>query len=398
MDPTKIQVRLKLMDIIYAWRGLLLALLVTLFSPSLVADQEEERRRLEKIKRSIAELKKELQSTRGSREKLLESLEVSEKDIGKLSKKAKKIESELNKTRGNLKGLRKERQSLQQQRGDQQQQVSGYVNSAYRVGQQSGLRLLLNQKDPSTVSRNMKYFDFMAAARAEKISNFVATIQRLDKIEPEISQQAEQLKKQHSTLKRQKDDLRDAQATRKRTLDNLNTSLQDKSQALKQLESDQSRLQKLLKKVRQLVTNIDPVDPANEGQPFAKTKGKLPWPAKGKVVNNFGTSRVANKLRWEGILIQSPLGSPVRAVHRGRVVFSDYLRGHGLLIIVDHGGGYMSLYAHNQALYKEIGESVSAGETISAVGNSGGRREPGLYFELRKAGKPTNPRSWFRSA
>ena len=357
----------------------------------------DDRARLEKIKRSIAELKKELESTRGSRDELLKSLESSEKNIGELSKKAKKIESELNETQNKLKDLREERDDLQKQRGGQQKQVSSYVNSAYRMGQQSGLRLLLNQKDPSTVSRNMKYFDFMAAARADKIASFISTIQRLDNIEPEISQQAKKLQNQHSSLKKQKDELRDAQRKRKRTLTNLNTSLNTKTEELKSLKSDQSRLQKVLSKVREWVGDIEPVK-STKGQPFAKTKGKLPWPTKGKVVKNFGASRVANKLRWEGILIQSPAGAPVRAVHGGRVVFSDYLRGHGLLIIVDHGGGYMTLYAHNQALYKDIGEWVDAGETISAVGNSGGRQESGLYFELRKGGKPTNPRGWFRSA
>jgi len=402
MDQTKIRVRLNLMKRFFCLCSITLLFSVLLVPSQVFADQDEERARLEKIRKSIAELKKELESTRSSREKLLKSLEKSEKDIGDLSKKAKKIKGELNQTQGKLNNLRKERTNLGEQKKSQQKHVASYINSAYRVGNQGGLRMLLNQKDPAAVSRNMKYFDFLAAARAQKIESFVSTIARLDKIEPEIEYQSGQLKKQHRSLEDQKKSMRNAQAKRKSTLNGLNSDLSNKGKELNNLEKDRGRLQKLLTKVKQIAKVekwtdvVEPGEPSTK--PFAKSKGLLPWPTTGRVVKHYGANRVANKLRWEGMLIKSPSGSPVKAVHRGRVVFSDYLRGHGLLIIVDHGGGYMTLYAHNQTLYKELGEWVDAGDTISAVGNSGGRQESGLYFELRVGGKPTNPRAWFRKA
>jgi len=129
---------------------------------------------------------------------------------------------------------------------------------------------------------------------------------------------------------------------------------------------------------------------------FASLKGKLPWPTDGRVLRNYGTPRVSDKMRWQGLLIGGNEGSPVRAVHHGRIVFSDYLRGQGLLLIIDHGAGYLTLYAHNQALYKELGEWVEAGELVAALGNSGGQQTAALYFELRHNGEPTNPKRWFK--
>lgn len=133
-------------------------------------------------------------------------------------------------------------------------------------------------------------------------------------------------------------------------------------------------------------------------RPFKELKGKLPWPTQGKIIKQFGSARATNKVRWQGLMIASDEGAPVHAVHHGRVVFADYLRGHGLLLIIDHGDSFLSLYAHNQMLYKEIGDWVSAGEEIATVGQSGGQDQAGLYFELRHQGKPTNPNSWLKKS
>ena len=156
------------------------------------------------------------------------------------------------------------------------------------------------------------------------------------------------------------------------------------------MHRDRKRLQNILSEVSRFLEDI-PLP--SQSISFEGLKGKLPWPVRGRVLRNYGTPRISNRLDWEGILIEASAGTPVKAVHHGRVVFSDYLRGHGLLIIVDHGAGYMTLYAHNQALYKEIGEWVNAGETIASVGNTGGRQEAALYFELR-----LNPRRWLAVA
>ncbi|TVZ37285.1 septal ring factor EnvC (AmiA/AmiB activator) [Alteromonadaceae bacterium 2753L.S.0a.02] len=358
-------------------------------------DEAADRARLEQVKKSIAKLKAQLEATKSDRDKLLSTLEKSEKQIGELSKKAESLKTELDEQQGNLNQLRDERSSLQTQKKHQQVQVSQHINSAYRLGQQSNMRLLLNQQDPSTVTRNLKYYDYLIRARADKIDAFAHTIDRINVIEPEIAYQTQKLEANHRKLEQQKSQLQQAQSARKNTLAKLNTEIKGHDQQLRSMYSDRQRLEQLLNQVSQWLEDIKvPQSTAS----FADLKGKLPWPTNGSILKNYGSTRVSGKLSWEGMLIASQPGNPVYAVHHGRIIFSDYLRGHGLLIIIDHGSSYMTLYAHNQALYKELGEWVDGGDVIASVGNSGGQQQAALYFELRYKGEPTNPKRWFRQA
>lgn len=359
------------------------------------ANDSENSKKLKQLKATIEQLRKELESARGDRDDINKTLENAEKDIGNLSKRAKEIKKELDKRQNKLDGLRDERSQLQDQKTQQQDLVGDYINSAYRLGQQGNLRLLLNQEDPSRVSRNLRYYDYFVEARSEKIREFLGTIERINKIEPEIAYQAEKVRHDFSSLQTQKKKLEKAQDTRRQLLSKLENQITNQDKKLRNKMEDRRQLQRLLSKV---IENIADIKPENNNASFSSLKGQLPWPAKGKVVRRYGSNRIANKMKWEGLLIRSKAGDPVRSVHYGRVVFSDYLRGHGLLIIVDHGAGYMSLYAHNQALYKELGEWVEQGDTIASVGNSGGRQDTALYFELRFKGRPTNPASWLRRA
>ncbi|MEX1033351.1 MAG: peptidoglycan DD-metalloendopeptidase family protein [Cellvibrionaceae bacterium] len=171
----------------------------------------------------------------------------------------------------------------------------------------------------------------------------------------------------------------------------LNESIETKDQELQQLARDRQYIEQLM---TEIVATVGHQNTFNSDAPFAELRGKLPWPAEGQIAHSFGSERVAGKMKWDGVLIRASEGEPVKAIHHGRVVFADYLRGHGLLIIVDHGEGYMSLYAHNQTLKKAVGNWVEAGEVIASVGSSGGQRQAGLYFEIRQHGRPTNPGTW----
>ncbi len=372
-----------------------ICLALCLTNPSFADDTKISPEKLEQLKANIQKLRKELEATRSSRDKINNTLEKTEKHIGELSKKAKKIEGQLQERREKLDALRDERSQLQKQKQQQEGLVGDYINAAYRLGQQSNLRLLLNQEDPARVSRNLRYYDYFAQARAEKIHTYMSTIERINRIEPEIAYQTAQVQRDLDTLNRERDKLRNAQADRKHILSTLNARIQNQDQQLRAKQEDRRRLEKLLTTV---IENVADLKFSGNNKSFAQLKGQLPWPTRGKVVRPFGSNRVTNKMRWEGMLIQSNAGEPVHAVHYGRVVFSDYLRGHGLLIIIDHGAGFMSLYAHNQALYKELGEWVVQGDIIASVGNSGGQQQAALYFELRRNGKPTNPKSWLRRA
>lgn len=373
----------------------LIFILVAVIAPQAFADEATDRARLEELKKSIAELKKELEQTKSSRDKLQQDLEKTEKNIGELSEKAREIREQLQEGQEKLEELKDERSELDVKKKSQQSYVSQHLKSAWRMGQQGNIRLLLNQQDPSRVARNLKYYDYVIKARAQKISAYMQTIERINQIEPEIALQTQQLQNNHNKLQAQREELRNSQSQRKVLLENLVADIRDKDSQLTSLQADRTRLQRLLSNVKQFLNDADL---SSNAENFASLKGKLPWPTRGKILHNFGTSRVGNRLRWEGMLIQANTGSPVIAVHHGRVVFSDYLRGHGLLIVVDHGSGYMTLYAHNEVLYKEIGEWVNSGETIATVGASGGQQNSALYFELRHKGEPTNPRSWFKAA
>lgn len=358
-------------------------------------DTEANQEKLRELKATIEQLKKEIEQTKSNRDELNSALEDNEKRIGELTKKTERIQSQLEDREKKLRKLRDERSNLHQQKVEQEDLVGDYMNAAYRLGQQGNLRLLLNQEDPARVSRNLKYYDYLIRARAEKITSFIATITRINQIEPEIAYEKEQIQQDFNVLRNKRDELRSAQSQRKQTLAKLETKLNSSDQKLRKSMDDRRRLEALLSKV---IENIEDIKLDHEAADIRGLKGKLPWPTKGKVIQRFGSQRVAHKMRWEGILIGSNAGEPVSAVHHGRVVFSDYLRGHGLLIIVDHGAGYMSLYAHNQALYKELGEWVNRGDTIASVGNSGGQQDSALYFELRFNGKPTNPQTWLKRA
>lgn len=355
--------------------------------------QDDDRKKFEEVKKQIEALKAELEETKGSRAELHKSLEENEKSISELNEKAKKLESELKKGQKDLQELRDERGELIQKKNRESKIVSQYLSSAYQLGKQGQIRLLLNQQSPAEVSRMLRYYERFSDERAAKIASFRTTINRLNDIEPQIEQQTASLQRTFDELKVQQAKLKNSQAQRKQVLVKLNTELKGQESQIAALVKDRKRLQTLLNRVNEAISDQELALKVTE---FSKLKGQLPWPTRGKVLHKYGSSRMGGTMKWQGLHIGATNGADVLAVHHGQVVFSDYLRGHGLLIIVDHGAGYMSLYAHNQYLYKETGAWVEAGEKIAAVGDTGGQSETALYFELRHRGKPTNPQVWLQ--
>ena len=351
--------------------------------------------KLDELRKVINQLKKELDTVKDNRDGLLKDLEKSESKIGELNKKAKELESQINNNQAKLKNLHREKEALASAKKSHQRQVGEQVNIAYRLGQQSHIKLLLNQRDASLVARNLKYFDYIAAARAEQIASANHTLERLNQIEPDIQAEQTALARNSKSLREQQQALKAQQAERRQTLKKLESAIANKDEQLKASEKDQKRLQNLIERVVRVAGDLEaPV----KAQDINRLKGHLPWPTNGDIRHRFNSRRFSDKVRWQGMVIDAPSDSPVKAVHHGRVVFSDYLRGHGLLIIVDHGHGMLSLYAHNKALYKTLGEWVNTGEIIAAVGNSGGQTQSGLYFELRHNGQPTDPHRWLKKS
>ena len=368
-------------------------LLALLSLPAFAQADADQQARLQEIKQRIESLQEELNQVRSERDQLLKDLEDNEKDISELHKRVDKIKRDMRSRGEKLKELKKEQQQLEESRRSMQRRVEQEVAAAYRLGKQEQVKLLLNQQDPQHIARQLRYHQYFLQERSRVIDDYLATITSLDTVSSNIQRERDRLDSERQQLETRERQLVGAQRTRQSTLDKLAARLADKSGELKALNSDRARLQKLVDEVGRAIAAL--VSPQDD-KPFAKQRGRMQWPVKGRRANAFGQRR-ANGITWKGITIRTNEGEPVRAIHRGRVVFSDYLRGQGMLMILDHGDGYMSLYAHNQSLTRSLGEWVERGDTIARVGNSGGLDYSGVYFEIRYRGKPQDPTAWCRA-
>lgn len=356
---------------------------------------QEDKTRLRNLRESIGQLQQDLEQIQTQRASLLKELEASERRMSELNIKARKLEEQLRKKSDKVSSLKKQKHTLEEERQAQRQAVGQHIRAAHRMGELSNLRLILSQENPSEISRNLRYLNYVMESRARKIQQFNATLASLTAIETELETETQRLESTRRQLTEQQHALSLSQQKREKTLVKLNSTIKSHDQKLNVLTKDRKNLLAVLSRVSQ---QLSATDLAISEKRFSQLKGRLPWPTTGKVIKSFGSPRVSKALRWEGMLIRSETGQEVRSVHHGRVVFSDYLRGHGLLIIIDHGANYLTLYAHNEALYKELGEWVKAGDVIATVGNSGGQAHAALYFELRHKGQPANPKVWLKSA
>jgi len=365
-----------------------------LLAPATFAEKNDAEK-LKALKQSIEQLRNDLKEVRSLRSDVQDSLRQSEEEINGLTKKIEKIKGQLKNEKGQLKEMEQEKKQLNDARRQQQQQIRQQVQAAYASGTDSNLKLLLNQENPEKVARMTAYYDHFLQARADQISTYLATINKIETLEPQTQEKAQRLEAMRGKLQGEQHKLLASKTERQRALARLNKAIRTKADQLKQLQKDRQRLEKVLAAVKKAIGNIRLPETF---KPFKTRRGKMTWPVTGKLRQRFGTRRGEGQLRWQGVVIGAKEGQPVKAVHHGRVVFSDWLRGHGLLIIIDHGDGYMSLYGHNQTLLKETGDWIAPGETISTVGNTGGQTQSGLYFEIRSKGQPTNPAKWCKSA
>jgi murein hydrolase activator len=376
--------------------------------PVLAADNDGTRQQLDAIKNEIGKLKEVLQEFKGQRVELQQSLHKSESEISETQKKIQRIQQQLQQQEQELQKLQQQRQDLQRAKTEQQSQIGRQVRAAYEMGQQNRLKALLNQEDPETISRTMVYYDYFNRARSEQISAYIDLISKLDTMQPEIEQKTESLRVAKLELDKERQQLMSARADRTRTLASINNTIQSKDEQLKQRARDRDALEQVLRKIERAARAREvkereslassQLQPVYSGRPFRELRGQLPWPVAGKPENQFGGLRDGTEMRWQGISINAREGDNVQAIHNGKVVFADWLRGSGLLIIIDHGDGYLSLYAHNQTLLKAAGDAVKAGDAIATVGNTGGENHAGLYFEIRHKGVPADPSDWCRRA
>jgi murein hydrolase activator len=366
-----------------------------LLSPSVFSDDKSD---MEKLQKEIATMEKELKKVQGARTNVQQELQKNETHMDELQKKIEQIQRDINQQNKQIDDLHNQKNDLQKARDKQQQQAAEQIRAAYQLGLQPQLKVFLNQESPERLSRMMKYHGYFMAAHAEKMKAYLATLTQLTALEPEIAEKNASLNAVKQQLNQEQSALTQAQIQRKETLVKINKTLSSKDQALQERQEDRRQLQALLQKVSRATSRLAAtpryVPLPSAGEKFSSRKGRLPWPAQGQIGHSFGSNQVEGQLQWNGILINAASGQQVIAIHYGRVVFADYFRGQGLLVIIDHGEGFLSLYAHNQNLLKKAGDAVKAGETIASVGNSGGQNETGLYFEIRYQGKAVDPAGW----
>ena len=353
--------------------------------------QVEIEARLKALEKEISNYKETLDSTQGQKSEIEATLERNEQGINKLINEIDTIEKELDTTNDKVSSLTEKQKELLTVKSEQQYYIEQQVRAAYEIGSQEYLKVLLNQEDPNEIARMLTYYDYFNQARSRQIESYNLTLLDLDRVTQELAEETVVLESQRRALGAQQKSLTSVQKEKQMTLKALISQISTTGSALLKLEQDRGRLEQLLDKLEESLPNLDA---PRSAQPFAGMQGKLLLPVEGRISHRFGNQRNQGKLRWHGIFINAAEGESVYAVHYGRVVFSDWLRGFGLLMIISHGEGYMSLYGHNQALFRETGDWVSAGEVIAAVGDSGGQDKTGLYFEIRIDGKPNNPQNW----
>ena len=353
--------------------------------------QQEIEDELRTLNQELVRYKEILEITKGKKSAIEEKLEINEKGISHFIREIENIGQALNKNNDKISRLSEKHKKLNSLKTKQQEYVEKQVLAAYELGTQEFTKLLLNQDDPNKLTRLLNYYDYFIKARAKQIVDYKKTLTELDQITEALIEERVVLKSNRQELDRKRLSLATSQHHKRETLAELSALALATGKKISVREGNREDLKKLLNHIR---TKSGEFPKGTGAVSFKGMRGKMLLPVDGKVTEYFGERRNDGKLKWNGLFIEAEEGLPVYAVHYGKVVFSDWLRGFGLLIIISHGDGYMSLYGHNQVLYLETGEWVEAGDRIATVGDSGGQSQTGLYFEIRINGEPRDPAQW----
>lgn len=359
----------------------------------------ETRKELSKIQQEIAQQKVAISSVNKKRQQLENQLKKDDLAIAKVAKALNNTNEQITNTQSSIDQLAKEISQLDRQKQQQEKALATQLRAAYSSGHHDYLKLLLSQDETKDVQRTITYYQYLNKARIEHIDEFKQTIDDLAAKTQLQQQQKLALIESKETQAQQKKSLEASNAERKRTVAALSNELLSSKQQLAKLIAEENNLvvalEKLAKAAREaeLAAKRAKEKQAMELAGLKALKHKLQWPVKGRLSHSFGSQK-HGYLKWKGVLLSAPVGREVKTIHNGTVLFSDWLKGYGLVTVVDHGNGYMSLYGHNQTLLKNVGDRVETGEPIALVGQSGGQSQAGLYFEIRHQGKAVNPKLW----
>ncbi|MBD3654628.1 peptidoglycan DD-metalloendopeptidase family protein [Kangiella sp.] len=373
----------------------LLLVLVILFSPlSLSAqDQQQAEQELEQLKQVISQLQKQLAENRSQQSDTEKAIQAIDVKLSAVSKELRDTQTKITQNKRQLNQLKKQKTEKNILKEKQRKQLASQLRSAYIAGQEEYIKLLLNQEDPAKISRMLQYYRYLNKARIRDIEALQKTLQELEQVEQQINSTTLELTQLEAQQKQQVDQQLALKSAQTEALKALKKEYQNQNTRLAQLRKDEQELQAIISSLQK---TLEEFAPKQSLKGLAQYKNKLNWPVKGSIQHRFGSNKFENKVKWNGIVINASSGQIVQSIHNGQVVFADWLRGFGLMVIIDHGQGYMSLYGQNESLLKSTGDWVEAGEPVATVGRSGGSTEPGLYFEIRYKGKPQNPVNWIK--
>ena len=348
--------------------------------------------RLKQLKTEISTLQSELQKTRTTLSSEQKALKASDLEIQKSALQLRELERTRQGHERELSTLHTERETYLDSLDKRRDILATQIMAAYRLGRESRLKLLLNQDSPALLSRTLAYYDYFSRSQATQISELRQVLRTLDEMQEKINVKLSALDVVQKDQQLVLDEMTGQRHQREQVIANLSSQITNNETRLAELQRDRQDLEALLEKLSNALADI----PSDLGQQYALRglKGKAPMPVKGRVKHAFGQNRTAG-LSWQGWLIDAEIGKEVKTIAHGRVAYSDWLRGYGLLMIIDHGDGFMSLYANNESLLREVGEWVEAGSDISTVGTSA-LNGNGLYFEIRKNGKAMDPAVWLK--
>jgi len=384
--------------------GILLVLLLA-SAPAVPAATSSgaKERELRELRGRIEALQRRLGDAEETKNEAADALRESERAISDANRALRELGSQSREINQQLAELHAESRQREEALKTQQTLLARQLYRHYLDGQAGPLKLLLNREDPNQVARHLHYFGYLARARAELIAELRGSLARLKALAQEAEQKAAELATVTAEQQAQRSRLEREKRARGQVLTRISRDIQRQRRQISTLRRDENRLARLVESLSRLVARSRPAtrlknervpDASADGSPFQELKGRLSLPVRGELANRFGSPRSDGGVIWKGLFIAAKTGEEVRAVAAGRVVFADWLRGFGNLLIIDHGGAYMSLYGNNEALYKRVGDIIHGGEAIAAVGSSGRNADSGLYFELRHQGRPLDPLTW----
>lgn len=373
--------------------GLAALLALALAVPAAAQDDglaQIKERELAEVRERISELKDRLDERAAERDRVSADLQAAELKIAGKRRQLEDLEGQKAYSEKRLEELAGQRRTREAELGQEIEQLSAQVRAAYTSGSQERIKLLLNQHDPASLGRLVTWYRYLSEYRGRNIEAVTAHLAELEALQSEAAREQarlDELAKAHlAELAR----LDAAQDERKELLGVLRTRMQEEGAEMERLAAQEQDLTRLIAELSSILADY----PITSEEPFTALRGRLTWPVAGRLVHDFGQPRAGGRLSWNGVVLAAPRGREVRAVYHGRVVFADWLDGMGLLVIVDHGEGFLTLYGYNETTLKSTGDWVAPGDAIATVGVSGGQVDSGLYFEIREGTRPVDPRNW----